>query len=196
MIVARPASIVRAGEEVSTAAALAHNRVKISMSIASPETFEGADVVLASPDLAFVGTGLRTSPRAAEAVKLALANEGFAEVHIVQTTYGCGHLDGVLSVLGGRHALVYPKRTPYVCVEALNRHGFKVLELPDANEATHGMAINIVPINEETVLLPAGNPRTTNLLERLGLQCLSTEMSELMKMGGAVHCVTGVIARG
>jgi arginine deiminase len=195
-ILSRPASEVRAGEEVYVAQTLVNERIPIFASVLGSETFEGSDVVLATADLALVGTGLRTSRRSAEQLVQALRSMGYCESQIVETPYGCGHLDGILSIVSRNLALLYPNRLSYGAYLALRRHGFAVEELPDRHEASAGMAINIVPLGPNRAMIPSGNPRTVALLGKYGIDCVSVNVSEIMKMGGALHCLTGVIHRG
>lgn len=194
-IIGRPASATRAGEEVLVAAALARYHVPIVGSVLGWDHFEGADLILASPELALVGTGLRTSRNGAEHVASVLRKMGYQDAQVIQTTYGCGHLDGVLSVVSDKLALVYPRSVSYEAYAALKRHGFAVEELPDPAEAADGMAINIVPLSRDQALMPAGNPVTARLLARYGVQAISVNVSEIKKMGGAIHCLTGVVHR-
>jgi arginine deiminase len=57
------------------------------------------------------------------------------------------------------------------------------------------MAINLVPVAPGVVVMPAGNPVTQRALERRGIECHPVAISELMKGGGACHCMTGVVKR-
>lgn len=194
-IMSRPASRVRAGEEVIAARALARLNVPIIHSAYGSAFLEGPDILLVNSDLALVGYGLRTNERGADFAIGILKEMGYGEVVKVQTTYGCGHLDGIVSILSHDLALLYPTRVSYVIYETLRRHGFRTLDLPDRDEAERGMAINIVPIEPGCVLMPAHNPRTLALLRKAGCVCFEIDVSELMKGGGAVHCMTGVLKR-
>jgi N-dimethylarginine dimethylaminohydrolase len=156
---------------------------------------EGPDILLVSDDLAFIGTGLRTNHQGAELAARLLKDIGYDQVVKVQTTYGCGHLDGVVSIIGKDLALLYPTRISYVVYETLKRHGFRLIDLPDGSEAQTGMAINIVPLEPGRVLLQKNNPRTKQLLNNSGVECDEIDVSELMKGGGSVHCMTGVLKR-
>jgi arginine deiminase len=77
----------------------------------------------------------------------------------------------------------------------MRRHGFHFLAMPSGEEAQLGMAINMVPLAPGVIVLPAGNPITKRALEANGVECHEVEVGELMKGGGAVHCMTGVIHR-
>jgi len=46
-----------------------------------------------------------------------------------------------------------------------------------------------------TIVAPEGNPITKGLLVQAGVEVLAVEVDELMKGGGSVHCMTGVVWR-
>lgn len=158
-------------------------------------TFEGADIAVISDDLVFVAEGQRTNRAGAEQVARLFRELGVAEVEVVQLTYGTGHLDGMLNIVDRDLAVVYPTQLPYRIYESLRHHGFRFLDVPDASEVRHGMAINMVPLEPGVVVMPAGNPIIRTAREREGVTCLEVDVSELMKGGGAVHCMTGVVKR-
>jgi N-dimethylarginine dimethylaminohydrolase len=194
-ILARPASASRAGEERTAAAALARIGVPILHSVAGRATFEGADVAVVSEDLVFVGEGQRTNREGARQVAQAFSDAGVAQVEVVQLPYGCGHLDGMLNIVDRDLALIYPTQLPWRIYELLRARGFRFLDVPDAGEARHGMAINMVPLAPGVVVMPAGNPITRRALEEAGVECVEVEVDELMKGAGSVHCMTGVVQR-
>lgn len=194
-ILARPASASRAGEERAAAAALARVGVPILHSVFGAATFEGADVAVIADDLVFVAEGQRTNRAGARQVAQVFSDAGVAQVEIVQLPYGCGHLDGMLNIIDRNLALIYPTQLPWRIYELLKTRGFRFIEVPDAAEARHGMAINMVPLAPGVVLMPAGNPITRATLEAAGVTVLEAEVDELMKGAGSVHCMTGVIHR-
>ena len=194
-ILARPASAARAGEERQAAAALARAGVPILRSVFGSATFEGADVAVVSQDLVFVAEGQRTNREGARQVAQAFSDAGVEHVEIVQLPYGCGHLDGMLNIIDRDLALIYPTQLPWRVYELLKARGFRFLDVPDAGEARHGMAINMVPLAPGVVVMPAGNPITRTALEANGVTCLEVEVDELMKGAGSVHCMTGVVHR-
>jgi N-dimethylarginine dimethylaminohydrolase len=195
-IIARMASHSRAGEERYSAAALAAAGVPILHTVHGDGLFEGADVVIANEDLVFVGHGMRTNRSGAEQVAEAFRRVGVPRVEIVQIPYGCGHIDGTINIVDRDLAMVYPTQLSWVVYETLRHHGFRFIDLPDAYEAQTGMAINVVPLAPGVIVAPEGNPITKRLLERHGVEVLEVEVDELMKGGGSVHCMTGVVKRG
>lgn len=193
-ILSRPASRVRAGEEQIAARTLARLGVPIVLSVDGCGTFEGADLMIVDEDLAFVAQGTRTNAAGAAQVEALLKEIGIAEVVRVALSADCMHLDCALSFADRGLALVYPRRIASGVGETLERHGFRVVELPEA-EITTGMSINMVALEPGLVMMPAHNPITRGLLERDGVTCIEVDVSELMKGEGAIHCMVGVIQR-
>lgn len=194
-IIARMASHSRAGEERFSATALAAIGVPIIHTVHGDGLFEGADVVVVNEDLVFVGHGMRTNRSGAEQVADAFRRVGVPRVEIVQIPYGCGHIDGTINIVDRDLAMVYPTQLSWVVYETLKQHGFRVIDLPDAYEAQTGMAINVVPLAPGVIVAPEGNPITKRLLNEAGVEVFEVEVDELMKGGGSVHCMTGVIWR-
>lgn len=195
-IISRMASASRAGEERWAAAALTRIGVPIAHTVHGDGTFEGADVVVASENLVFVGHGMRSNRHGAEQVAEVYRRSGIAQVEIVQIPYGCGHIDGTINMIDRDLALVMPTQLSWVVYETLARHGVTIIDLPDMAEAQGGMALNMVPLAPRCVVMPAGNPKTRALLESHGVEVIEAEVDELMRGGGSVHCMTGVIKRG
>lgn len=194
-ILSRPASRVRAGEERVTARSLAHLGVPIVLSVHGNGTFEGGDMMVVNDDLALIGRGLRTNDAGARQVEDMLRSVGIGEVVQVPLYDDCLHLDCGLSIVDRRTALLDAGQVSSIAREALARHGFQTIDVSGMEEIVEGMAINVVAIEPGLVVIPANNPRTQRLLEAAGVHCLSIDIAELMKGGGAVHCLTGVMQR-
>ena len=193
-IISRMASAVRAGEERIAAAALTAAGVPILMSVHGSGTFEGADIVYLDEGVVLVAYGMRSNREGCRQVAMMLREIGLEPV-IVEMPYGTGHIDGGLSVIDKRKAIVRPYHCPYGAIEQLQRLGYELIEVPDEGETAAGMAINLVPVAPGVLVMPAGNPKTQRALEQRGIECHPVEVAELQKGGGAVHCMSGVIWR-
>jgi len=191
-IITRPASRMRAGEERYVAEALGRLGVPILMTIHGEATFEGADVALVAPGVAFVAEGARTNKAGADQVEWALRQVGYDDIIRLQTAYGTVHLDGVLSVVDRDVALVRFRETPLAAVRALHELGFRTIAVPPEDNHMPG---NIVALAPGKLLLPAGNPVTKGLLEDAGCEVIEVDVSEIIKSGGAIHCMTGFLRR-
>jgi N-dimethylarginine dimethylaminohydrolase len=142
-ILARPASTVRAGEEVAVAAALAAARVPILATLTGTATFEGADLMWLDAETALVGRGLRTNGEGVDQIAARLAGIGCTAIP-VDMPWGTMHLMGMLRILDRDLAIAWPRRTPHRAVAELRARGVEVAFLPDGEEAATGRALNVV----------------------------------------------------
>ena len=68
--------------------------------------------------------------------------------------------------------------------------------MPFANRSKQSFAINFVAIKPGLIAMPAGNPRSQELLEKNGITVIPVEFDEVMKGFGAIHCCTAFLKRG
>jgi N-dimethylarginine dimethylaminohydrolase len=194
VILARPASTVRAGEERPVARRLADIGAPIVRSIRGRGTFEGADAMWLDPQTAILGRGLRTNAEGAAQVTATLVEMGVRVIQ-VDLPYGTMHLMGMLRIVDHDLAIAWPKRLAHAGVEALRERGYQVAFLPDEIEAARRSAFNFVTLGPRRVLMNAGNPITQGFLESLGVTCHTVDVSELRKAAGAIGCLTGIVER-
>ena len=193
-ILARPASTVRAGEEVAVAAALAGAQVPILRTLTGQATFEGADLMWLDAQTSLIGRGLRTNQAAIDQIGRLMAEIG-CDLIAVDLPYGTMHLMGMLRIADADLAIAWPRRTPYAAVMALRERGYQVTFLPGEDEAETSKALNFVTLGPRKFLMPGGNPGVRHFYEGLGVEVVETPMAELKKAAGAVGCLTGVVAR-
>jgi N-dimethylarginine dimethylaminohydrolase len=193
-IITRPASTVRAGEERFVAEALGRLGVPILMTVHGGGTFEGADVSWVDDDLCFLAEGLRTNAEGADQVERMLREIG-TEVVRVGLPYGAMHLDGLLNFLDRDLAIVWPRRTPYKIVQTLKKRGYRFVEVEDEEEAQHRLPMNFVALAPGEILMPSGGDCLRAKYEAAGVTCHTVEISELIKAGGGLHCMTGFLKR-
>lgn len=193
-VLARPASTVRAGEEVHVARRLTDLRMPILHSVHGNGTFEGADALWVDETTVLLTTGLRTNETGATQVQGILEEMG-VEVVRVNLPYGTMHLLGTLNFAGRDLAIAWPGRTPHRAVQLVRERGMKVVWLPDEEEARLGMALNFVALGPRKVLMPAGCPQTRKVYQATGIECVEVDINELLKAAGGVGCLTGVLSR-
>lgn len=194
VILARPASEVRAGEERVTARKLAELGIPIARSIGSTGTFEGADAMYYAPDKVIVGRGLRTNDVGAAQIIATMEQMGVSAVQ-VDMPIGSMHLMGMLRMVDKDLAIGYPVRLVHRAKEILEAEGHQVHFLPDVEEAMNGFGFNFVTLGPRKILMAANNPNTQAFYESLGIECVTVEIDELGKAAGAIGCLTGVIER-
>jgi len=193
--VTRPASTVRAGEERLVAEALARLGVPILMSVHGSGTFEGADVAWVDKDLCFLAEGLRTNEEGADQVERMLREIGVSSVVRVGLPHGAMHLDGLLALIDRDLAAIWPRRTPFKVVETLRQRGFKFIEVDDEHEAQDCLPMNFVALAPGEILMPVGGERMRAKYEAAGVRCHLVDISECIKAGGGIHCMTGFLKR-
>jgi len=194
-ILARPASEVRAGEEVEVARKLADLGVPILKTLTGGATFEGADLIWIDPGSAILGLGLRTNREAAAQVSRLLEEIGVTLL-TTDMPYGTMHLMGMLRIVDSNLAIAWPRRTPHVAVAALRDAGFEVAFLSETGEAESNRAFNFVTLGPRRILMVDGNPKSRAFYESCGIECITTPATELGKAAGAIGCLTGVLERG
>ena len=193
-VIARPASVVRAGEERHVARRLADMGIPILRTIRGHGVFEGADALWLDPETVLLGNGLRTNAEGAAQVSGILKEMGVKTIR-VDLPPGAMHLMGILRFPDRDLALARPKRLAHGAVDALRERGYRVVSFPDETEAVKGQACNFVTLKPGEILMPAGNPVTRAFLEDLGVTCRTVEVNELVKAAGAIGCLTGVLHR-
>jgi len=193
-ILARPASTVRAGEERVLTETLGILGVPVLMSVHGSGTFEGADAMWASPDLCFVAEGLRTNRAGAEQVTWALQSIGVTVERVV-LPYGAMHLDGLLNFAAPDLAVIWPRRTPMNVVRLLQERGVRIMHLLDEPTTHDCLPGNFVAIAPHRIVMPTGAPRQRTIFEEAGVACIEVEVSELIKAGGGIHCMTAFLKR-
>ncbi len=194
VILARPASTIRAGEERWIARRLAELGVPIVRTLRGNATFEGADAAWLDPHSVLIGRGLRTNAEGAAQVAEALSAMG-VEAIVVDMPVGTMHLMGMLRFFDRDLAVAWPYRLAWAAVDALRARGYQVTYLPDEEEAVRSHALNFVTLGRREILMAAGNPRTQRFYEDLGVTCHTVEIGELLKAAGGVGCMTGVLQR-
>ena len=194
VIIARPASTVRAGEECWVAKRFAMLGIPIVKTIRGTGVFEGADAAWIDEEMVMVATGHRTNQEGLEQVAYAL-NEMGVDVFHVGLPYGSMHLMGALRIVDKDLALCWPGRVPYDAVAELRDRGFSVYFIPSLDEAVSGMALNFVSLAPRKILMPSGNPVTEAFYIDLGIEYKTVKLDELVKAAGAVGCLSGIIER-
>ena len=114
----------------------------------------------------------------------------------MQVPYGHAHIDGNLNFASHDVAMIHASQVPYDVCDALKKKGVKLLECPSQTEAKESFAINFVALKPGQIVMPAGNPRSQELLEKNGIDVIPVEFDEVMKGFGAIHCCTAFLKRG
>ncbi len=194
-ILARHAMPFRRGEERYAAQTLARHGVPIVRTVSGAGVFEGACAMWVDRRTVILGTGVRCNAEGARQVGEALRAMGVSEILPFQIPYGHAHVDGLMNMLDYNLCMIFPWQVPHDVVMALRRRGYEILEAPSLDEVKQSMALNWVAVAPRKILMPAGNPRTRDLLESKDVDVTEVDVSELMKGWGAIHCMSVFLKR-
>jgi N-dimethylarginine dimethylaminohydrolase len=194
VILSRPASSVRAGEERFVAERLASLGIPILRSIRGKGTFEGADAAWLNPDTVMIGVGFRTNNEGATQASSLLKEVGVESISVT-LAQGSMHLMGNLRFVDHDLAICRPDRISDETLDILRDHGFSTHFAPDETEIALGLSMNFVTLGPKKILTADGNPKTQRFYEELGLQCLRVDISEVTKAAGGIGCLTGILER-
>jgi N-dimethylarginine dimethylaminohydrolase len=193
-IVARQAIAARRGEEMWVAKSLAKLGVPIVRTITGHGVFEGACAMWIDRETIVLGTGNRCNREGAEQVTETLRRMGVRHFIPFHIPYGHAHVDGLMNMIDHDLALIFPWQVSHEVWSELRRRGIQVLEAPSVDEVRN-MAINVVAIAPRKVLMPKGNPRTTELLMQHGAEVIEVDVDEIQKGWGSLHCMTAFLKR-
>ncbi|MCP3933860.1 MAG: amidinotransferase [Actinomycetia bacterium] len=193
-ILARPASVARAGEEVAVARRLAAIGVPILRTLTGDAVFEGADLMWLDETTAVVGRGPRTNQQAIDQIATTLHEIG-CEVLAVDLPFGTMHLMGMLRIAAADLAVCWQRRTPHAAVEALRERGFEIVFVPEGESSEPDRAINFVTLGPRRILMVDGLPGARRRFEENGIECFASPTDELSNAAGNIGCLTGIIER-
>jgi dimethylargininase len=174
-VITRPGAASRLPEVPSVADALRPYRPLLA--ITAPGTLDGGDVLHIDRDL-YVGTGGRSNVEGIAQLRDLLAPHGY-RVHAVAVT-GCLHLKSAVTYLGDGLLLANPA---WLDLAPLARYDL----LPVAPEEP--FAANTLRLGD-TLLHPAGFPRTTDLLAKRNVTLRTLDISEMQKAEAALTCLS------
>ena len=194
-ILARQAMDVRRGEERYVAKALANLGVPIVRTVSGTGVFEGACAMWVDRETVILGTGNRCNTEGARQVAETLTGMGVKTIIPFPIPYGHAHIDGFINMIDRDLAIIFPWQVPHDVWQALVDRGIKVLICPSIEELKLNSAINFVTVGPRQVVAVQGNPQTKRLLEDEGVKVTEVDVSELRKGRGAIHCMTGFLAR-
>lgn len=173
-IVTRPGAVSRRAETASVSEAL--GRLRPLAFLREPATLDGGDVLRAGRTL-YVGRTSRTNAEGVQQLRAAAAPFGYRVVEV--PVEGCLHLKSAATLAAESLLLVQPA---WVSPAAFG----PALE-PLRVDPSEPYAANVLLVRD-SVIQPAGFPRTRDRLEARGVRVTVVDVSELAKAEGAVTC--------
>ena len=176
-VVMRPGAPTRLGEAAEMAPVLA-GFYDTLLRIDGPGTIEGGDILMAETEI-LVGRSARTDAAGIAELARLLAPHGHRLREVV-TPPGVLHFKTDCSLLDAETILATARLADSGCFA-----GYRVLHLPEGEEA----AANAIRVND-LVILPAGFPRTAEMLDRAGYRLRPVRNVECAKLDGGMSCLS------
>lgn len=195
-IITRPGMAARRGEERYIAKALADLGVPIVRTITGEGIFEGANGMWVDRHTVVLSTGARCNKSGYEQVEYELRRMGVTEILHMQQPYSNIHIDGLMNAASNDVVMVHASQVPYDVLNALKKKGYQIVEAPSRTEVRDTFGCNFVALEPGLIVMPEGNPRCQEALEKAGIKVLTINISEIMKGRGALHCITAFLKRG
>jgi N-dimethylarginine dimethylaminohydrolase len=189
-VVARLAPEMRRGEEPYVARMLAELGVPILRTIAGRGIVEGGSVMKLRADVVAFGTSIRCNEEGGRQLGEIVQMLGGRLLTVPLGGFTV-HLDERLAVVDTDKVLVDAPGLPHTFLGELRDLGFELLHA-DPDE---GWAVNLITVRPARVLISDACPRTSELLERRGVEVVPVAYDELHKNGGGIHCSTNELVR-
>jgi N-dimethylarginine dimethylaminohydrolase len=152
-------------------------------------SFEGGGEIIPWNGKFFIGEGFRNSSETYQIINQKYGLE-FISLELINTHFY--HLDTCFFVLNSLTAFYYP---PAFSQKSINL--LKTL-FPNLLEFTKNDALNFAAnsvINGSTVFLQVENHDFKKEIQKMGYQTIEINVSEFMKSGGGIHCLTFELER-
>lgn len=190
MMVLRPAPVMRHGEEVVATRTFGKRGVPILTTIHGTGMLEGGGFMMLDSEHAVVTESCRCNREAINQVKALLEPMGI-EVIVVEVPGYEIHIDGMLSIIDKKTALVNSTLLPYTFICKLQSLGYKLIEIPKGES----WAINNIAVEPGVICMIEGLDRSKKLLEENGIKVIPIPWDENIKSGGGPHCGTCPLMR-
>jgi N-dimethylarginine dimethylaminohydrolase len=148
--------------------------------------FEGAGDLLGFPDTWFGGYRQRTDIRSFPTLSELFRRE-IIPLELIDGRFY--HLDTCFCPLTGGELLYFPAAFDAYGLAAIMERIPEERRIPVPEEEAIRFACNAVSVGKH-VVIPAGCPRTMQILRDRGYRTHAVELDEFMKSGGAAKCLT------
>lgn len=174
-IITRPGASSRQGEEITLEPFLTYYRPVFH--ITPPGTLDGGDVLMVGNHF-FIGLSDRTNLEGAN--QLAVHLSAFGHTSETIPVKGGLHLKSSVNLVGKDTLLITGLLVGHPAFASYQ----KILVDEEEEYAANTLWVN------DTLLVPAGFPKTSNKLATLGAQIIELDVSEVRKMDGGLTCMS------
>jgi N-dimethylarginine dimethylaminohydrolase len=198
-VLLRPGKTLRLPEVEHAERTYAELGIPVIGRIEAPGTVEGGDTVWLDERTLAVGRGYRTNDEGIRQLRAILAPDGIEVVTVDLPHWRgpdeCLHLMSFISPVTDRLAVVYLPLMPVPFVRELERRGWSLIEVPDAEFDKHGC--NVLTLSPMRVVVCDGSPVTRTRLATAGCTVVAYTGDEIShNRAGGPTCLTRPILRG
>lgn len=200
-ILLKPGKKLRQGEEDVHGRFYEKIGVPVIGRIEDPGRVEGGDCLWLDDRTLAIGRGFRTNQAGIEQMQALLGEDGVTvkafDLPVYQGREACLHLMSVVSLVDRDLALVYLPLLPVAFLEALEGHGYRLIEGDiDEFQASGGLTLNVLALAPGQCVMIDGWPKTRKALEAAGCS-VETFAGDALCVGceGGPTCLTRPIWR-
>lgn len=176
----------RRGEEQPFTRTLANLGLPIMHTIHGTGLMEGGSFAWLNHETAVISIGHRSEMEGARQLSEVLQTQGVELLTVDTLGYGL-HIDGSFVMVDGELALAFSHELPWRFLEKLKELGIRIVEA-DPRDGAFG--VNCLAVSPGRVIMAAHAQYTADRLDKLGLDVILVEYSEIHKSGGGIHCST------
>jgi dimethylargininase len=190
---------LRRGEEEALGRRLEAAGVPIMTRLEDDARAEGGDLLWVDAETLAVGQSFRTNAEGLRQLREALGPLGVTVLPVQLPYYtgpeACLHLLSLISIVDEKLAVVYLPLLAVPFVQELERRGFELIEVPEAEFATMGP--NVLAVGPRDCVMLEGNPVTQSRLQAAGCHVRTYRGEEVsLKAEGGPTCLTRPVLRG
>lgn len=154
--------------------------------------FEGGDFCFLDENTLLMGVIDRTDIAGFESVRAQLSDLGY-EMTPVFVDRKYLHIDIIINIIAKKTVIICPELLSDGIVQRFRRRGFQMIEI--TKEEVVDYAANIQGLGDGKVISADTNTRTNQRLRDLGFEVIEVDISEIVKGGGGIHCMTFPLER-
>lgn len=154
--------------------------------------FEGGDFCFLDENTLLMGIIDRTDLAGFESVKAQLSDLGY-EMSPIYVDRKYLHIDIIINIIAKDTVIICPELLPDGIVQRFKRRNFKMIEI--TKEEVLEYAANIQGLGNGKVISACTNTKTNQRMRDLGLEVIEVDISEIVKGGGGIHCMTFPLIR-
>ena len=188
----------RRGEEAAMGKRFEALGIPILAQLQGDARAEGGDLLWVDHDTLAVGQGFRTNAEGLRQLREALTPLGVTVIPVDLPYYtgpeACLHLLSLISIVDENLAVIYPSLLSVPFWQELQRRGFRLIEVPEAEFLSMGP--NVLALAPGQCIMIEGNPITQQRLEAAGCQVWTYRGQEIsLKAEGGATCLTRPLLR-